>query len=127
MSRSVVFYLVAACVAACVVAAGALPTHVAYCMLAWYAASLCLDMYSTVRAGRGAVAEHEVSAIFRTVTMRAGRGAAVAAQAALELCLALLVAPPILGYDMLHVPAAAAFCGAAAVSHTYGFVSNVRR
>ena len=113
------------CVAVCVVAVGALPSHLVYPILVWYVASLCLDIYGTVRASRHTISYHEVSVVFRVVTIHAGRGVAIPVQAALEVCLALLVAPPLLGYDIFFMPAAATFCGAAAVSHTYGFVSNV--
>lgn len=127
MSRPPFFYLVAAGVAAGVVALGGLPPYVVWPVIIWYGASLILDLYGTLRAGPGAISRREVSIPFRMVTARAGLAAAVAAQVALEVCLALAAAPLILGHDVLYMPAVAAFCGAAAVSHTYGFVSNCAR
>ena len=127
MSRPPFFYLVAAGVAAGVAALGGLPPYVVWPVIIWYGASLILDLYGTLRAGPGAISRREVSIPFRMVTARAGLAAAVAAQVALEVCLALAAAPLILGHDVLYMPAVAAFCGAAAVSHTYGFASNCAR
>lgn len=124
MSRPPFFYLVAAGVAAGIAVLGGLPPHVVWPVMVWYGASLTLDLYGTLRAGRGAISRREVSMPFRVVTVRAGPAAATATQVTLEVCLALVAAPLVLGYDVLYLPAAAAFCGAAAVSHTYGFVSN---
>ena len=124
MSRPPFFYLVAAGVAAGIAVLGGLPPHVVWPVMVWYGASLTLDLYGTLRAGRGAISRREVSMPFRVVTVRAGPVTAAAVQVALEACLALVAAPLVLGHDVLHLPAAAAFCGAAAVSHTYGFVSN---
>jgi hypothetical protein len=119
--------LVAAGIAAGSVTLGALPPYVAWPVMVWYGASLILDLYGTLRAGRGAISRREVSVPFRMVTVRAGPAAAAATQVALEMCLALAAAPLVLGYDILYLPVAAAFCGAAAASHTYGFVSNCAR
>lgn len=127
MSRPPFFYLVAAGVAAGIAVLGGLPSHMVWPVMVWYGASLTLDLYGTLRAGRGAISRREVSMPFRVVTVRAGPAAATATQVTLEVCLALVAAPLVLGYDVLHLPAAAAFCGAAAVSHTYGFVSNCAR
>ncbi|MCE2508307.1 MAG: hypothetical protein J4G04_03270 [Nitrosopumilaceae archaeon] len=99
-------------------------SYVVWPVMVWYGASLGLDLYGTLRAGRGAISRREVAMPFRIVTVRAGPAAAAGAQVALEMCLALAAAPLVLGHDILHLPAAAAFCGAAAASHTYGFVSN---
>ena len=127
MSRPPFFYLVAAGVAAGIAALGGLPPYAVWPVMIWYGASLILDLYGTLRAGRGTISRREVSIPFRMVTVRAGPAAAVAVQISLEMCLALAAAPLVLGYDVLHLPAAAAFFGAAAVSHTYGFVSNCAR
>ena len=69
--------------------------------MVWYGASLTLDLYGTLRAGRGAISRREVSVPFRIVTVRAGPGGRRrAVQVALEVCLALAVAPLVLGYDI---------------------------
>ena len=127
MIRPPFFYYVAACAAACAALLGELPCVLVWPVMVWYAASFCLDTYSTLRAGRRAISSAEVSMPFRMVTIRAGPTSAAISQMCLELCLALLAAPLLFGYDVLHLPASAAFCAAAATSHTYGFLHNVRR